>query len=221
MSETTKPRYIYLVRHGESVGNIGTTVQVPEEPLSARGREQAAFVGKRLAADVQLDHVLVSTMARTRETADIILKQINWQKEVEYSDLLIEKLHPTKFFGVERESDAFQKYYKESAENWHDPNWRHSDEENFFILKGRAAQALLYIESLPHTHTLVVTHGLFLRFLMGVMMFKDDFSPRDSGVFIHALRTQNTGITVAEYDPNNHNKGWIVLTFNDYAHLPK
>jgi probable phosphoglycerate mutase len=60
---------IYLIRHGETVGNASRIVQVPDSPLSARGIEQARLLGRRLAS-AGIARILASDLARAAATAE-------------------------------------------------------------------------------------------------------------------------------------------------------
>lgn len=62
---------LLLVRHGESAGNVARIVQGwRDEPLTERGRTQAAAVVERLAAhQPRAAAVYSSTLARARDTA--------------------------------------------------------------------------------------------------------------------------------------------------------
>jgi broad specificity phosphatase PhoE len=62
---------LLLVRHGESTGNVTRIVQGwRDEPLTERGRAQAAAVAGRLAAhEPRVAAVYSSTLARARDTA--------------------------------------------------------------------------------------------------------------------------------------------------------
>ena len=62
---------ILLIRHGETPLNAARIVQFPDTPLSARGREQAARLARRLAA-FPVDAILSSDYLRARQTAAAI-----------------------------------------------------------------------------------------------------------------------------------------------------
>lgn len=62
---------IYLIRHGETVGNASRFVQTPDSPLSERGRSQAERLGKRLAAD-RVEHIISSNLTRAVSTAESV-----------------------------------------------------------------------------------------------------------------------------------------------------
>jgi probable phosphoglycerate mutase len=62
---------IFLIRHGETVGNASRIVQRPEEPLSPRGVAQAERLARRLAHD-GLARIVSSDLARAATTAQVI-----------------------------------------------------------------------------------------------------------------------------------------------------
>ena len=62
---------IYLLRHGETDANAARVVQLPDVPLSARGREQAARLARRLAG-AGVAHVVSSDVRRALETAEAL-----------------------------------------------------------------------------------------------------------------------------------------------------
>ena len=65
---------IFLVRHGETVDNARQIMQGQTQgELNARGREQAAQVARRLAAE-HLDAVVSSDLRRAIQTAEIIAR---------------------------------------------------------------------------------------------------------------------------------------------------
>lgn len=81
----SKPRRIFLVRHGESEGNVDRSIyaRVPDwkVELTTRGREQAREAGKRLAVESNLSTdfaAYVSPYHRTRQTLDEMLKAPLW-----------------------------------------------------------------------------------------------------------------------------------------------
>jgi probable phosphoglycerate mutase len=64
---------ILLVRHGNTTAPEGVFAGTTDNPLSDRGRGQAALLAERLAAE-KVDAVYCSDKSRAMETADIICK---------------------------------------------------------------------------------------------------------------------------------------------------
>lgn len=63
---------LYLVRHGETDGNVKQWYQGSTDiPLNERGKEQARCLS-RFWQDIQIDSIYSSTLSRARETAEII-----------------------------------------------------------------------------------------------------------------------------------------------------
>jgi broad specificity phosphatase PhoE len=65
---------VYLVRHGESVGNVNPAARRSDDPpLTDRGREQATRAAAALAR-IGIDALFCSPLRRARETADAIAR---------------------------------------------------------------------------------------------------------------------------------------------------
>jgi probable phosphoglycerate mutase len=62
-------RTIFLIRHGETIGNAARIVQLPDAPLSPRGVAQAERLARRLASE-GIGLVLSSDLARATTTAE-------------------------------------------------------------------------------------------------------------------------------------------------------
>jgi broad specificity phosphatase PhoE len=70
---------------------------------------------------------------------------------------------------------------------------------------------------------LVVSHHDVLHFLLGLIMFEDDFGPGHLPG-LYRLRHANTGISIFTYDDERVMDGiplpgWSLTTWNDRAHL--
>jgi serine/threonine-protein phosphatase PGAM5 len=76
----TAVRNIILIRHGQYEYRDTDAERV----LTKLGREQAELTGKRLEQiRIPIDNVVVSTMTRAQETANIILKQLSLVEGIE------------------------------------------------------------------------------------------------------------------------------------------
>jgi hypothetical protein len=54
---------------------------------------------------------------------------------------------------------------------------------------------------------------------MGVMLHGENLTGEEAHRLWKFLSTRNTGITKCEYDKNNINQGWRLITWMDHAHL--
>jgi len=205
---------IYFVRHGESEGNAGAVFQPLDSSLTQKGREQAVIIAKR-CADLPIEFMVSSTMNRAKQTAEIIGKYIN--KDIDYSDFFIERCRPTEQIGLKRESPEALQIEQTIIDNFSNPSFRYSDEENFSDLNERAEKALNLLVNRKESDILVVAHGLFLRVLMGRAIFRSDFTAKICDSLFHSLVTNNSGLTLLEYDEEK--KEWFMRVWNDHAHL--
>jgi len=207
---------IYFIRHGESEGNIGQIRQTKSTSLTNKGHKQVALVAKR-CKDLAIDSIICSSMNRAKETADIILKKIS--KPIEYSDIFIERRRPSVLSGKAKDDPISLQAEAEIDEKFHIPNFRFSDEENFDDLNCRAGDALDFLIKQKNDDILVITHGFFLRIIIAKIIFQNNLTGVECKRFIDVLETNNTGITIVEYDKTLANNPWGVRVWNDHAHL--
>lgn len=82
---------IYVVRHGETNGNLRGVMQGwTDEPLNDKGRALAIITAKALS-DIRFDVAISSTLSRAYETAQIILRGNNNNKpEIEIDERIKE-----------------------------------------------------------------------------------------------------------------------------------
>ncbi len=203
---------IYFVRHGLTKGNEDNAWQVWDIPLSEVGVQQAQFVAERFKT-IPVDIVVVSDMKRASQTAEIINEKIT--KKIVYSEFFREIYRPSVVRGKSKADPETERIMKEVKAHFADPDWHHSDEENFFDLKARAAQALTYLNALSEERILVVTHGHILRTIVALMVEGDALSYTTAENLNNFLVTKNTGITMVE----ERDGKYFLLTWNDHAHL--
>lgn len=79
---------IFLIRHGETVGNAGRIVQRPDSPLSPRGVLQAERLGERVTG-AGIARILASDLARAAATAESLRRVTG--AALEYEPLLHER----------------------------------------------------------------------------------------------------------------------------------
>lgn len=216
---------VYVVRHGESDTNAGTTeICLPDADvqLTEKGREQSRFIAER-AKSLPVDVIISSTYRRTRDTAAMIIEATN--APVEYSELFVECRTPRTLEGKPFHDPATEKIYRDWIEAFYDPDATVTDGEHFFDVRERALHALSYLEERPEMHIVVVSHGMFLRALVAAIMFGEALTPEIFRGISAATVTNNTGLTLLQYgvaprhDLDGDKARWRVRAFNDHAHL--
>ena len=84
------PRILYLLRHAKSSWKDDSLADF-DRPLKGRGRDAAERMGKRLASEKLEDAVLIcSPAARTRETAQLVLKHSRLRMDQRFDERIYE-----------------------------------------------------------------------------------------------------------------------------------
>ncbi|MDP2629563.1 MAG: histidine phosphatase family protein [Candidatus Harrisonbacteria bacterium] len=204
-------KQIYLVRHGESDGNALGVVQGPDTELSKEGLHQAERIGQRLS-NLNFNLLLSSPFHRAEQTAQIISK--NTGKEIEYSDLFIERRRPSAMLGLKQSSSEYISLHERYTQAFADGE-EYEDGESFAAIAARAKKALRFLDEREEEKIVVVTHGMFLRMLCSFVILGDVLDAKTCTKFIQTLKTRNTGISIF----NKSEKGWRLEAWNDHAHF--
>jgi probable phosphoglycerate mutase len=152
----------YIVRHGESEGNIQNVVQGHiETHLTTKGKEQAKALALKLK-NKSFDAIYSSSSLRAKETAEIIASIIN--VSVNTSDLLKERTQG-KFEGMK--TDDFLNLYTEWDTLSHEEKLAHKfheTQESFYDAMDRFVPFLKEVAKKHQDQTvLIVTHGGIIR----------------------------------------------------------
>lgn len=203
---------IYLIRHGESEINVGSTFMDDDPPpLTAKGVEQADAVAERCAR-LTIDTIIASTMVRAQQTAEIIGKRIG--KPVELSGEFVERRKPSSLTGRSKNDVAGMAALEMLEETYR------TDTPEFRAIRERAGRALSLLENRPGRNILVVTHGFFMRTLFAYILFDMKLTPDEFGKVTRAIpSTANTHISVFRFDKTDSEAPWRIWVWNDHAHL--
>jgi len=76
--------YIILVRHGQTQLNAQNITQGSEvdPPINILGKKQAKLTGKYLAKHYKINKIYSSPLLRAKQTANLIAKQLNFNKNI-------------------------------------------------------------------------------------------------------------------------------------------
>lgn len=205
---------VYLVRHGQSLGNPEGQFQAPDNPLSDIGKRQAKILAKRLRK-VSFDVIYTSPLARARETSEIISKEAG--KPIEVWEDIQETRNPKEVVALSRSSPKARKITRLIKENYHKGDWRYSDEETFNELSERGKKVITHL--LKHhkgQNVLCVSHAGMIKMILARMIFEDSLTPEVYWNLKYHLWSKNTGITICEYTKEYR---WVLETWNDTTHL--
>ncbi len=204
---------IVFVRHGEGHHNVNKLYSLPDFELTKEGKTQAESAAERIA-NLPIDIIICSPFKRTQQTAEIINQKIN--KKIVLSDLAVEVRRPKEIAGKNMDLPEVKEIKKQLDDNFTKSDWRFSDEENFFDLRDRAKKFIKYLETFKEENILVVSHGVFIKMIVMVIVLKEELTPQ---AFLNGYDTMSlhtSGLTICE---RREQKGWKLITWNDHAHL--
>lgn len=188
---------IFLIRHGETVGNASRVVQHPDAPLSPRGVEQAERLARRLAPE-SIAHIVSSDFARAVTTAQTLQTATG-------APLSFEPLLQERNFG-----DLRGRPYSELGFDMFEPDYAPPNGETWPVFHARVDLAWARVQALAaatHGNLAVVTHGLVCRSLSARHLVLADGN-------IVPERWENTSVTVVACPAP-----WRVSLLNCIAHL--
>ncbi len=217
LSSLFRKKYIYFVRHGETILNAARIRQDDKGFLSEAGIMQAKSVGLRMA-QMHIQHMYVSPFERTVQTADIMNTYI--QVPITYTALLAERKNPSQIVGKSYDDLEVKQITDQMDLAYHDPHFRITDEENFSDMKLRAKKLLRYLAFRPYVRIVCVTHSIFLRMVLGYMQDGEnlDVPTYVKLAFLHTVN--NAGITLVTYNPWRMiigKSGYEIIVFNDVS----
>jgi broad specificity phosphatase PhoE len=204
---------VYFVRHGATTMDDLQIHRPADVELSKVGIQQAKFVAKRFK-DIAINNIISSDFRRTRQTAEIVAHAIG--KELTFSELLRERRRPRELEGKGYKDPEVLKVHRIIHKHRFSPYWHYSNEENFFDLKYRAERFIDVLLKKAEESTLVISHEAIIRMIVATMIFGYSLTPNVFDYLHTSLKLKNTGITVME---NTKQDKWIMVTWNDHAHL--
>lgn len=197
--------FIYIIRHGETYGNLNGD-GFAETDLTPNGRQQIAFLGKRFK-DVHIDKIYTSPLIRAVKTANAV-RSFHLDTSIEITSLLLEKGTDPDYIGL---PDADLKSLCPQAKIL--PRAPLGEEDDTIAYE----RAVKFIEKIKNENSfddtiVVVAHGTFNSYLVLAALgfpFKENFN------FSHL----NTGVTLVQYLYENDTLKTKLKYLNDTSHL--
>lgn len=208
---------VYFVRHGQSLDNAAPVFQSINSPLSEKGIAQAKSIARRLAK-VDFQALIASPVPRAKQTAEYISQQTH--HDILYSDLFVERIKPAEIDGKPWTDSQANTVWRAWEKSLYTPGNRVSNGENYDDILSRVDRALAFLASRPESTLTVVTHGYFLRALVARVLIGNSLSGPIMKHFQERTSTENTAITVLNYDKVfEQDFDWRLWTFNDHSHF--
>jgi probable phosphoglycerate mutase len=188
---------IFLIRHGETIGNAARIVQRPDIPLSPRGVAQAERLARRLRGE-RIARILASDLTRAVMTAEQL-------RAVTGVAIELDPVLQERNFGDVRGTP-----YADLGFDLFAPEYAPPGGETWEVFHSRVDLAWTRVQEAAAAtdgHLAVVTHGLVCRSLAARHLVL----PAGADV---PERWENTAVTIAE-GPGP----WRVSLLNCIAHL--
>ena len=208
-------KIIYFVRHGQTEANIAGIRQGEEGSLSEKGREQTLVTAKRFPKYKGHPQIIyASPYVRTRETAEIIAKELNLK--IKYTDLLKERKNPTEIIGHWGGEPDIKRMIDQMDVSYHDDDLRVSNEENFSDLKKRAKKLLYFISTRYHKRIIMVTHKIFLKMVIAYMLHGSKLTASEYNSLSYFNPIDNASMAICTYKHHwlKANE-WKLVVWND------
>lgn len=169
----------YLCRHGETESSVTKVIQGFDEPLTEKGMMQSKLLAWKMTQIVRdtgnhIENVYSSPALRACQTAEHIGGLLN--KDVVILPELHECLHPTHMHGRPVSDPDVAQYIAERATNFC-RSVRIFDEETYEMTLKRAMHIEQFFRNSKDTHSIVVSHGIFITYLLGVMRHGNALTP--------------------------------------------
>ena len=204
---------IYLVRHGETVGNVEKFSQLPDTELTHKGREGAQALAARFK-DVPVDLLLASPFTRAQQTAERIGEVA--KLSVETIDAVHELLRPESVVGKIWNDEVGKIYMQYLKEMWTESSDMEGA-ENYKDILSRCDAAKKFLDESEAKNIVVVSHGDFLRFFITVLLVGRNASPEVlESTFWSLGRISNVGVSLVSVDGDK----WKLDIYNDKSHFP-
>lgn len=200
---------IYLVRHGQTGGNLARRHQADNTQLSFIGEQQVREVCESIKK-YKPTHLLTSNLVRAVETARIIGEACDLVPETSYN-----------FVELARPKDMYGYHHRSMKSIWFYLQWflgknteiTHGG-ESYAVLRERFIKAQGHLAEYPNdARVVVVSHAVFINLFIAHLCDKKALNPIEAAlVFRKIITMPNTHITPIYFDTEDDFKtcAWSV-----------
>lgn len=198
-----------LIRHGETPANTQRLFQRDSISLNQRGLVQAEVVSKKIQGAQAL---FSSPYPRAMQTAEVLSH--NFGVDIQVTDTLKEVRFPESLQQTLYTWEILLQHLRISAHCVEPRPQEHVEYESFAEITQRAEKFLQAVIALNLEHIVAVSHGLFIKALVGLALTASSYSPELFMTFQKGLSVKNTAINHLLYE----NGEWWVERLNDTSH---
>lgn len=206
---------LFLVRHARSEAPKGHW-QTPDSKLGKLGKQQAKILSKKSRFS-RVDKIFTSEWERSRKTTEILSD--NLKIETETLDYIHEREQLPQMYGAARDSRISKEYVKEYYANYKNLDWKFKNKEESVreVLTRTKKLSSFLRKNYKGKRILVVSHGVFIRCFISMVILGDNYSDETMAKAISSLTINYTGISLLIY--SSQRKSWKVNYINDYSHF--
>jgi probable phosphoglycerate mutase len=206
---------VFLIRHGESLSNVGLPSLRPETvELTENGWQQAETISQHLYKVTQLDFIVTSSFTRTKQTAQPTLSLFPSVPREVWA------VHEFTYLGLQHDILSSIKERRAIVQNY----WKQcepfavesEDSESFILFIERIKRFLLRLRDTDYNSIAVFTHEQFICAFLWCLqrgwldLTQDDM--KDYREFLDANHIPNGGIVQMQFDDNYRIKQYEVIT---------
>jgi len=186
---------ILLIRHGRSVDAEANLAQRWNAPLSEGGRKEV--LEKRSEyLKMPFTKIYFSPWERAKETAQILFSDS--KIEMEELPYVHEHKRPEHLEGIPWEE--VMKFWEKNLDNIYRPDWKPEGGESFNDLSARARKLIEKLKENSDEDLIgVVSHGNFIRHVLGNWLMKDRFNTSVYSDFLRNFSLGNLGYVQVEH----------------------
>jgi len=195
---------IYLIRHGETGGNVAHRHQAEDTELTARGVEQAKAVAV-LMTEYEPTHLVCSPLVRSIQTAREIAKTTDLTPTI--TETVTELRRASYMYGHFHKSFFSMIFYA----RWF---FGHTtDGESYASVRQRIVDAKAFFATFPEDARIaVVSHSVFINLFLAHMCYDERMTLLQAvKTFTRVLTIKNTEVIPLVFDPKAHPDtcGWL------------
>lgn len=210
----------FVMRHGGTEGNQANIVSFKNQEtdnLTEEGKKGVALTGEMLKGK-KIDLIIASPFTRTRETAEIIRKEIGLTEDQVLFDERLHEVNPGEFDG--RNWDEYHEYVYGMKSDWFEN--KIPGGESYKDVQKRTAKFLYSIEEeYRNKNILIVTHGgpAWLLYVNAGLFTptNEEYQKANTHAFIKTFkRFSNAEVRELPFAPLPHNKNFEIDLHKPY-----
>lgn len=210
----------FVMRHGGTEGNLKELVSYKEQAtdnLTKEGELQVSTSAKKLKKQ-KIDLIIYSPFTRTKETADIVAKELGLSPEHMIPDNRLIEVHPGVFDG--KTWDDYHEHVYQTGHGWFER--RIPEGESMADVSKRTGEALYELEEkYKNKNILIITHGgpaWTLYVVSGEYEKRNtEYQKANKHVFVKEFkRFQNAEVRPLDFIPLPHGENFVLDLHKPY-----